>query len=108
MLWHLIRVVQVLAVRVLSMQVQPTAGLEQLIKAMQVALERKVQVLMVQQAVAVAQAQVAAAAEAEATEARRTSATRARRGLGGTIVTSARGVLAPLPTMAIRKTLLGE
>jgi hypothetical protein len=61
-----------------------------------------------QQAVAVAQAQVAAAAEVEATEARRTSATRARRGLGGTIVTSARGVLAPLPTMAIRKTLLGE
>ena len=61
-----------------------------------------------QQAVAVAQAQVAAAAEAEATEARRTSATRARRGLPGTIVTGPRGVLAPLPTMAIRKTLLGE
>ena len=61
-----------------------------------------------QQAVAVAQAQVAAAAEAEATEARRTSATRARRGLPGTIVTSARGVLTPLPTTVIRKTLLGE
>jgi hypothetical protein len=61
-----------------------------------------------QQAVAQAQAQVAIAAEAEATEARRTAAARARRGPGGTIATSARGVLAPLPTMAIRKTLLGE
>ena len=61
-----------------------------------------------QQAVAQAQAQAAAAAEAEAAEARRAAAARARRGLSGTIVTSARGVLAPLPTAATRKTLLGE
>jgi hypothetical protein len=61
-----------------------------------------------QQAVAQAQAQVAAAAEAEAAEARLASAARARRGLGGTIVTGPRGVLAPLPTTATRKTLLGE
>ena len=61
-----------------------------------------------EQAVAQAQAQVAAAAEAEATEARRTSTARARRGLPGTIVTSARGALTPLPTAVIRKTLLGE
>ena len=60
------------------------------------------------QAVAQAQAQVAATAEAEATAARRISASRARRGLPGMIVTGARGVLAPLPTTAVRKTLLGE
>lgn len=61
-----------------------------------------------EQAVAQAQAQVAATAEVEATEARRAATTRARRGLPGTIVTSARGVLTPLPTTATRKTLLGE
>jgi biotin carboxyl carrier protein len=61
-----------------------------------------------QQTVAQAQAQATAAAEAATTEARAASVVRARRGLGGTIATGARGVLAPLPGIAARKTLLGE
>jgi hypothetical protein len=49
----------------------------------------------------------AAAADAER-EARLRAVARARRGLAGTVVTSARGVLDPLPAFAARKNLLGE
>jgi hypothetical protein len=48
------------------------------------------------------------AAEEAARAARLRAVERARRGLSGTIATSARGVLDPLPTVAARKTLLGE
>jgi len=49
------------------------------------------------------------AAEQIAAEARTESAERARRGLPGTVATSARGVLDPLPAIAgSRKSLLGE
>lgn len=60
------------------------------------------------ESVAEANARNAAAAEAAAREARLRAVERARRGLAGTIATSARGVLAPLPFAAARKTLLGE
>ncbi|MEI6158824.1 MAG: hypothetical protein WCP77_03225 [Roseococcus sp.] len=46
----------------------------------------------------------AQAAEAARVENRAT----ARQGIGGTIATSARGVLAPLPIALTRKSLLGE
>jgi len=51
-----------------------------------------------------------AAAEAEAGQARSEARARAARGLAGTIATSARGVLDPLPAgiAATRKSLLGE
>jgi uncharacterized protein with von Willebrand factor type A (vWA) domain len=62
--------------------------------------------------VAQAQADAAAAAQASADAAaeaaRRKSLERARRGLAGTIATSARGVLDPVPGIAQRKNLLGE
>jgi hypothetical protein len=48
------------------------------------------------------------AAEEAARNARLKAIERARRGLAGTIATSARGVLDPLPALASRKTLLGE
>lgn len=62
------------------------------------------------QAASVAQsnAQSAAAAENAARDARQRAVERARRGIAGTVATSARGVLAPLPAIAQRKTLLGE
>jgi hypothetical protein len=47
-------------------------------------------------------------AETAAAASRAEARARARRGLAGTIATSARGVLAPLPDFATRKTLLGE
>jgi hypothetical protein len=47
-------------------------------------------------------------ADAAAQDARRRAMERARRGLAGTIVTSARGVLDPAPGFAVRKNLLGE
>ena len=52
----------------------------------------------------------AGAANAATTEARQDGAERRRRGLAGTIATSERGVLSPLPALpaAARKTLLGE
>ncbi|MCU0887715.1 MAG: hypothetical protein MUF65_02280 [Rubritepida sp.] len=52
----------------------------------------------------------ASAAEADraAETARVENRTRARQGVGGTIATSARGVLAPLPLSLARKSLLGE
>ncbi|UPG72009.1 hypothetical protein MVG78_15965 [Roseomonas gilardii subsp. gilardii] len=49
----------------------------------------------------------AAVAGASAVQARQDDAERHRRGLAGTIATSERGVLSPLP-VAARKTLLGE
>lgn len=54
-----------------------------------------------------ASAQAANAAEAEA---RQRNLERSRRGLAGTIATSGRGVLEPLPSAlaATRKSLLGE
>jgi hypothetical protein len=55
-----------------------------------------------------AQAPATAAADAAARDARAEALARARRGLAGTIATSPRGVLAPLPGFATRKTLLGE
>jgi hypothetical protein len=55
-----------------------------------------------------ATAQADAAAADAAREARVKAVERARRGLAGTIATSDRGVLSPLPTYATRKTLLGE
>jgi hypothetical protein len=61
-----------------------------------------------QQSVAQAEAATAAAAETAARAERAQAAARARRGLGGTIATSPRGVLEPLPFLAVRKTLLGE
>jgi len=48
-----------------------------------------------------------AAAIAQAREATQ-GEIRARRGITGTIATSARGVLAPLPVAVTRKSLLGE
>lgn len=48
------------------------------------------------------------AAEEAGRAARLRAVERARRGLAGTIATSARGVLDPLPTAAARKTLLGQ
>lgn len=48
-----------------------------------------------------------AAASARANETARTE-NRARQGIAGTIATSARGVLAPLPIAVTRKSLLGE
>jgi hypothetical protein len=55
-------------------------------------------------------AAAAQAAEAAEGEARRRTLERTRRGLAGTIATSGRGVLAPLPSAlaAARKSLLGE
>jgi hypothetical protein len=58
--------------------------------------------------VAQAAAESSAAAEDAAREARIRAVERARRGLPGTIGTSDRGVLAPMPAFAARKTLLGE
>ncbi len=55
-----------------------------------------------------ANAATAAAAEDAATQGRRAALERARRGLSGTIATGERGVLAPMPAFATRKTLLGE
>jgi hypothetical protein len=49
-----------------------------------------------------------ASAEDAARQARQRALDRARRGLAGTIATSARGVLAPAPGNAARKSLLGE
>jgi hypothetical protein len=60
------------------------------------------------QAVAQSAAQTEAAAEDAERAARIRAVERARRGLAGTIATSARGVLDPLPAFAQRKTLLGE
>lgn len=60
------------------------------------------------QSVAESAAQSGAAAEEAARQARLAALDRARRGLGGTIATSARGVLDPLPASLRRKTLLGE
>ncbi|WP_145134383.1 hypothetical protein [Roseomonas gilardii] len=52
----------------------------------------------------------AGAANVAATDARQDDAARRRRGLAGTVATSDRGVLSPLPALpaAARKTLLGE
>ena len=52
----------------------------------------------------------AGAATAAAAEARQDDSARRRRGLAGTIATSDRGVLSPLPALPAtgRKTLLGE
>lgn len=61
-----------------------------------------------QASVAVAEATSAAAAETAAQTERMQSATRSRRGLAGTVATSPRGVLDPLPVFVSRKTLLGE
>jgi hypothetical protein len=49
-----------------------------------------------------------AAADTSAEAARIEARQRARQGLSGTIATSARGVLAPLPLPVTRKSLLGE
>jgi hypothetical protein len=51
---------------------------------------------------------VAAEAQRAGEEARVESRARARQGIPGTIATSARGVLAPLPIAVARKSLLGE
>jgi hypothetical protein len=61
-----------------------------------------------QQAAVETAARTEAAAEAASREARVKAVERARRGLAGTIVTSARGVLDPAPAFAARKSLLGE
>lgn len=61
-----------------------------------------------QEKAAEADAAAAAVAETAARTERAQAAMRARRGLAGTIATSARGVLDPLPIFAVRKTLLGE
>jgi hypothetical protein len=53
-------------------------------------------------------AQTAAAVEDAGRAARAAAVERARRGIAGTIATSPRGVLDPLPFAAQRKTLLGE
>lgn len=52
----------------------------------------------------------AGAASVAAADARQDDAARRRRGLAGTVATSDRGVLSPLPALpaAARKTLLGE
>jgi hypothetical protein len=49
-----------------------------------------------------------AIADGAAEEARIEARQRAQQGLSGTIATSARGVLAPLPLPVARKSLLGE
>jgi hypothetical protein len=49
-----------------------------------------------------------AAGEAATRDARLKSILRARRGLPGTIATSERGVLDPVPAFLLRKTLLGQ
>lgn len=61
-----------------------------------------------QESVAQAEAATAAAAETAARGERTEATTRARRGIAGTIATSSRGVLDPMPVFAARKTLLGE
>lgn len=61
-----------------------------------------------QESVAQAEAATAATAEGAARTERAQATTRARRGIAGTIATSSRGVLDPLPILAVRKTLLGE
>lgn len=61
-----------------------------------------------QQSVAQAEAATTEAAETAARTERVQATTRARRGIAGTIATSPRGVLEPMPIFAIRKTLLGE
>jgi hypothetical protein len=53
-------------------------------------------------------AQTAAAVDDAGRAARVAAVERARRGIAGTIATSARGVLDPLPLTPQRKTLLGE
>jgi hypothetical protein len=58
--------------------------------------------------VAASIAQSEAAAEDAGRAARLRAVERARRGLAGTIATSARGVLDPVPAALQRKTLLGE
>jgi hypothetical protein len=58
--------------------------------------------------VAQAAAESGAAAEDAGREAPIKAVERARRGLAGTIATGERGVLAPTPAFATRKTLLGE
>jgi hypothetical protein len=60
------------------------------------------------QSVAQGATQTSAAADSAAREARLRAVERARLGLGGTIATSARGVLDPAPASLRRKTLLGE
>ncbi|WP_137179445.1 hypothetical protein [Roseomonas sp. AR75] len=60
------------------------------------------------ESVAQSNAQTAAAAETAERAARQRAVERARRGIAGTIATSPRGVLAPLPAALQRKTLLGE
>ena len=52
--------------------------------------------------------QTGAAADAAQSDARVEAIARARRGLPGTILTSARGVLDPAPAFATRKNLLGD
>jgi hypothetical protein len=61
-----------------------------------------------QEAAAESAARTEAAADDAAREARIRAVERARRGMAGTVVTSARGVLDPLPAFAARKSLLGE
>jgi hypothetical protein len=61
-----------------------------------------------QQAAAETAARTEAAAETASRDARVKAVERARRGIAGTIVTSARGVLDPAPAFASRKSLLGE
>ena len=53
-------------------------------------------------------AQTGAAADRAQSDARLEALARARRGLPGTIVTSARGVLDPMPAFTGRKNLLGD
>jgi predicted oxidoreductase len=61
-----------------------------------------------QQAAVETAARTEAVAETASRDARVKAVERARRGLAGTIVTSARGVLDPAPAFAARKSLLGE
>jgi len=51
---------------------------------------------------------IPAVADTTAEQGRIEARQRARQGLAGTIATSARGVLAPLPLAVTRKSLLGE
>ncbi|HEV7267822.1 MAG TPA: hypothetical protein VGN83_23390 [Falsiroseomonas sp.] len=60
------------------------------------------------ESLAASSAQAEVAADDAGREARLRAVERARRGLTGTIATSARGVLDPLPAALRRKTLLGE
>lgn len=57
---------------------------------------------------AAAAAEAEAEAERAAENARVENRSRARQGIAGTIATSARGVLEPLPFALTRKSLLGE